>query len=68
MATWDFLGLFAKIAGAFALHDFDILNALAHTWGNKIALDTFWVKIDDTYEIEKKQKAVGETLCAAIFF
>jgi len=66
VATWDFLGLFAKIAGAFALHDFDILNALAHTWGNKIALDTFWVKIDDTYEIEKKQKAVGETLCAAI--
>ncbi len=66
VATWDFLGLFAKIAGAFALHDFDILNAQVHTWGNKIALDTFWVKTKETYEIEEKQKAVEETLCAAI--
>jgi len=67
IATWDTPGLFAKIAGAFALHGFNILNAQAHTWRNKIALDTFWVNTKgEAYRIDQKRQKVEEDLYRAI--
>ncbi len=66
IATWDFLGLLAKITGVLSLHQFDIFNVQAYTWDNKIALDTFWVKTNSLYEIEERKRGVENDLCRAI--
>ncbi|MCD6319134.1 MAG: [protein-PII] uridylyltransferase [Candidatus Desulfofervidaceae bacterium] len=67
IATWDTPGLFAKIAGSFSLNGFNILNAQAHTWRNKIALDTLWVNTKgENYQIDRKKQKVEKDLCRAI--
>ncbi len=52
-------GLFAKIAGVFALNGLDILQADIFTWKNNTALDIFTVRppADILYEKERWQKA-----------
>ncbi|MDL1956781.1 MAG: [protein-PII] uridylyltransferase [Candidatus Desulfofervidus auxilii] len=67
IASWDAPGLFAKIAGTFSLHGFNILNAQAYTWGNKIALDTFWLNTkSEIHNTSKKWEQVERDLCRAI--
>jgi [protein-PII] uridylyltransferase len=53
VCTRDRYGLFSKIAGAMFLNRLNILEAQIHTWGNGVALDTFWVE-DSTKEIERR--------------
>jgi len=57
----DAPGLFSKMAGAFTLSGFDILDAQVFTWRNNVALDIFEVKIpaDHDREEERWQKAQG---------
>jgi len=67
IATWDAPGLFAKMAGVLSLEGFNIVNAQAHTWKNKIALDTFWVSTKSERErMPQKWKNVEERLYQAI--
>ncbi len=65
ICTKDRYGLFAKIAGTMFLNRLNILEAQIHTWGNGIALDTFYVE-DPTGEIERRleqfQKELNEIL------
>lgn len=51
----DFPGLFARIAGVFALHNLVVLSAQIYTWGNHVALDIFQIKapLDPLHENEK---------------
>ncbi len=51
----DAPGLFSRIAGVFALHNLDILEAQAYTWRNGTALDIFRVRppLDKIFEDEK---------------
>ncbi len=51
----DSPGLFSRIAGVFALHNLDILEAQAYTWRNGTALDIFKVRppLDKLFEDEK---------------
>ncbi|MDO9124809.1 MAG: HD domain-containing protein, partial [Deltaproteobacteria bacterium] len=51
ICTKDRYGLFSKIAGSMFLNRLNILEAQVHTWGNGVALDTFYVE-DPTGEIE----------------
>jgi [protein-PII] uridylyltransferase len=53
VCTRDRYGLFSRITGAMFLNRLNILEAQIHTWGNGIALDTFWIE-DSTKEIEKR--------------
>jgi [protein-PII] uridylyltransferase len=53
VCTKDRYGLFSKITGAMFLNRLNILEAQIHTWGNGIALDTFWVE-DATKDIERR--------------
>ena len=53
VCTKDRYGLFAKITGSMFLNRLNILEAQIHTWGNGIALDTFWVE-DATKDIERR--------------
>jgi [protein-PII] uridylyltransferase len=53
VCTRDRYGLFSKITGAMFLNHLNILEAQIHTWGNGVALDTFWVE-DSTREIERR--------------
>ena len=55
VCTEDRYGLFSKIAGSMFLNRLNILEAQIHTWGNDVALDTFWVE-DSTKEIEQRLK------------
>jgi [protein-PII] uridylyltransferase len=53
VCTRDRYGLFSRITGAMFLNRLNILEAQIHTWGNGVALDTFWVE-DITKEIERR--------------
>jgi [protein-PII] uridylyltransferase len=53
ICTKDRYGLFSKITGSMFLNRLNILEAQVHTWGNGIALDTFWVE-DATKDIERR--------------
>jgi len=53
ICTKDRYGLFSKIAGSMFLNRLNILEAQVHTWGNGVALDTFYVE-DPTGEIEHR--------------
>ena len=53
VCTKDRYGLFSKITGSMFLNRLNILEAHIHTWGNGIALDTFWVE-DATKDIERR--------------
>ena len=53
VCTKDRYGLFSKIAGSMFLNRLNILEAQIHTWGNGVALDTFWVE-DATKEAERR--------------
>ncbi len=53
LCTKDSYGLFSKIAGALFLNRLNILEAQIHTWGNGVALDTFYVE-DATEEVERR--------------
>jgi len=53
VCTKDRYGLFSKITGSMFLNRLNILEAQIHTWGNGIALDTFWVE-DATKDIERR--------------
>jgi [protein-PII] uridylyltransferase len=53
LCTKDRYGLFSKITGSMFLNRLNILEAQIHTWGNGIALDTFWVE-DATLDIERR--------------
>src|SRR4030042_627012 len=44
ICTKDRYGLFSKIAGSMFLNRLNILEAQVHTWGNGVALDTFYVE------------------------
>jgi [protein-PII] uridylyltransferase len=53
ICTKDSYGLFSKIAGSMFLNRLNILEAQIHTWGNGVALDTFYVE-DPTGEVERR--------------
>jgi len=53
LCTKDSYGLFSKIAGSIFLNRLNILEAQIHTWGNGVALDTFYVE-DATEEVERR--------------
>jgi [protein-PII] uridylyltransferase len=53
VCTRDRYGLFSRITGSMFLNRLNILEAQIHTWGNGVALDTFWVE-DSTKEIERR--------------
>ncbi|MBU2488532.1 MAG: [protein-PII] uridylyltransferase [Proteobacteria bacterium] len=52
-------GLFSCIAGAFILHNLNILDAAIYTWRNHVALDVFIVNrpLDPLFEEEIAQRA-----------
>jgi len=69
VCTKDRYGLFSKITGTMFLNRLNILEAQIHTWGNGIALDTFWVE-DATQDSERRlrqfKKDLGEILAGNI--
>ncbi len=69
VCTKDRYGLFSKITGSMFLNRLNILEAQIHTWGNGIALDTFWVE-DATHDLERRlqhfKKDLGEILSGKV--
>jgi [protein-PII] uridylyltransferase len=53
VCTKDRYGLFSKITGSMFLNRLNILEAQIHTWGNGVALDTFWAE-DATKDIKNR--------------
>jgi len=70
VCTKDRYGLFSKIAGSMFINRLNILEAQIHTWGNGVALDTFWVE-DATKDIKSRlqqfKKDLLEILSGKIF-
>jgi [protein-PII] uridylyltransferase len=70
VCTKDRYGLFSKITGSMFLNRLNILEAQIHTWGNGVALDTFWVE-DATKDIKSRlqqfKKDLMEILSGRIF-
>ncbi len=63
----DAPGLFSKMAGAFTLSGFDILDAKAFTWQNKVVLDIFEVKAPTDYDQEEARwKKAHDILSSAL--
>ncbi len=61
ICTKDCYGLFSKITGSMFINHLNILEAQIHTWGNGIALDTFWVE-DATKDIDRRLKQFEKDL------
>lgn len=61
LCTKDRYGLFSKITGSMFLSRLNILEAQIHTWGNGIALDTFWVE-DATKDIDRRLRQFKKDL------
>lgn len=65
VCTKDRYGIFSKIAGSMFLNRLNILEAQIHTWGNGVALDTFWIE-DATKDIDRRlnqfEKDLAEVL------
>ncbi len=70
ICTKDRYGLFSKITGSMFLSRLNILEAQIHTWGNGIAVDTFWVE-DATKEMDRRlqqfKKDLEEILNGKVF-
>ena len=70
--TQDYHGLFALMAGAIAVSNFNIVEAKIFTTNDGMALDTFWIQdgargpLDDTRVIEKLELTIERTLTAVI--
>ena len=70
--TQDHNGLFALMAGAMAVSNFNIVEAKIFTTNDGMALDSFWVQdnaggsLDDTRVLEKLELTIERTLTAVI--
>jgi len=53
VCTKDRYGLFSRIAGSMFINRLNVLEAKIYTWGNGVALDTFYVE-DSTKELERR--------------
>jgi [protein-PII] uridylyltransferase len=61
LCTRDRYGLFSKIAGSMFLNRLNVLEAQIHTWGNGVALDTFWVE-DATKDMKSRLEQFKNSL------
>ena len=61
----DTPGLFSKMAGAFTLCGFDILDAQAFTWRDNVVLDIFEVKVPKDYDREKERWEKAHNILSA---
>ncbi len=68
ICTWDRLGLFSKIAGAFAAADLNVLSAHIYTRGDHVVLDQFGVcnrqlqAVTDPKQIQAVEQMLQRTL------
>ena len=68
ICTWDRLGLFSKIAGAFAAADLNVLSAHIYTRGDHVVLDQFGVcdrqlqAVTDPKQIQATEQMLQRTL------
>jgi [protein-PII] uridylyltransferase len=58
----DAPGLFSKMAGAFTLCGFDILDTRAFTWRNNMVLDIFEIKVPADYDREEARWEKAERI------